>query len=130
MRALRKRDWERYASLHSSDVRYVTPVSRCEGIVALVERGRALAAAVPDWRATLVSLTVDPLSDRAVFECKQSGTQVCDVETPSGVVRATGKPFKFASTAVIEFDDRGRAARVRSYFGWRASGESTPSCEF
>ncbi len=114
--ALRERDWATYARLHRPDACRISPVSRCFGIDAMIERNQQLQEAVPDRRFELVSLMIDREGNRAIFECVHTGTVMRAFSTPNGMIPATGRRFRFVGVDVVTFDHSGLATEIRRYW--------------
>jgi DNA-binding CsgD family transcriptional regulator/predicted ester cyclase len=114
--ALSTHDLTRYAHLLRRDARMVSPVMTCEGVDAILEFNRQIIDAIPDIRIDARHVTIDPDGNRAIFECRHSGTLARAFPTPHGVIPATGQRFQFASVHIVTFDDSGLVSEVRRYW--------------
>jgi hypothetical protein len=114
--AVRARDWEKYATLHTADVAYSSPIAETKGIADLIEREKAFVAAIPDWSLRVVSMAVDPRAGVAAYESISRGSHSGPPVAPSGTQQPVGEPFEVLAAHFVEFDELGRAKAIRAYF--------------
>jgi DNA-binding CsgD family transcriptional regulator/predicted ester cyclase len=114
--ALSTHDLTRYSRLLRRDARLITPLRTCEGIDAIAQTNQEIIDAVPDVRIEARHVTVDPVHNRAIFECLHSGTLAHPLSTPYGDIPTTGKRFQFASVHVVAFDESGLISEIRRYW--------------
>ncbi len=126
--ALEGRDWATFDRLHHPDVVYVGPLYRTSGRDELRRVHQELLAAVPDFKISLVSVTVEPRENRVAVEYVQTGTLSGDFPTDHGVARGAGRSFEVPGVMVITFDDHGLVTSIRDYFDvMDASRQIVPS---
>jgi predicted ester cyclase len=113
-------DLSRLARLLRPDARLITPLRTCDGIDAIIESNQQMIDAVPDLRIDARHVTVDPVGNRAIFECLHSGTLAHELPTPYGVIPATGQRFQLASVHVVEFDRSGFVSEIQRYWDLHA----------
>ena len=87
-----------------------------EGIDDIIAFNERVIAAIPDMRMEARHVTVDPDGNRAILECRHSGTATGELTTRFGVLAATGNWFQFESVHTVTFDESGLASEIRRYW--------------
>jgi len=108
-------DWERLKAPFSSDVVYLELGTQrtLRGLDQLVETYKSWKLSIPDGTGRVVSSLAS--GNTVVLEVIWSGTQTGPIQTPGGVVPASGKSFTLAAAQVITFRD-GKIIEFRHYF--------------
>ena len=108
-------DWDRLRDLHTADYvdDEVATGRVLEGIDASIESGQGWRRAFPDARGTVTGAYGD--GPVAVLELTWRGTNDGPLETPEGVIQATGRSVEIRACQVFEVED-GKISASRHYF--------------
>jgi steroid delta-isomerase-like uncharacterized protein len=113
--AYNEKNWTAARAVIAPGVVYdeVATQRKAQGADNVIALWQGWAAAMPDSRATFENACES--GNTVILELIWRGTQSGPLQTPSGQIPATGKPFEVRACQVIEVAD-GKARTIRQYF--------------
>jgi len=112
--AFNNKDWDAARAALTSDCYYdEVATSRADGVEAIIELWQGWAKTLPDARAKIERSCVS--ENTVILELSWTGTMTGPMESPTGEIPPTNKPFANRGCWLAEVDGE-RSKAIRQYF--------------